>query len=262
MKGVKAKLMRLRLEQLNVALPEIRSGRERLGELATSIDDMGILVPPVVRPLGGARGAAAEYAVVAGVGRVQALRLTGAGPKTVVVCLVVEVDDAEATLLALVENVVREDMRPFDEAETARVLIEEYGYTQERVAQALGAGQAGVSKKLAVFRLDPKVVAALRKGVIEMGPARALLPLVDDRAAQRRILERMVAERLTAAQVTSLVAAVRFGEVAVTPLRYELAGAGKVEARTTAKGKVRVVLEADDRRSLEKLWRSLKEKMF
>lgn len=49
--------------------------------------------------------------------------------------------------------------------------------------------------------------------------------------------------------------------MAVTPLRYELAGAGKVEARTTAKGKVRVVLEADDRRSLEKLWRSLKEKI-
>lgn len=202
-----------------------------------------------------------EYAVIAGVGRLEGLRMTGAGPKTLVPCVVVEVDDAEATLLALVENMVREDMRPFDEAEAARVLVEDYGYTQARVASALGTTQSRVSEGLAVFRLHAKVVAALRQRKIELRPALALMPLLEDRKGQLAILKRMLAKKMSAREVSGLVAKQRFGPLAVEPLRFAVKGAGRVQMRTTAKGKLHVVLEAEDEEALGKLWISLKKKI-
>ena len=256
MSTAKARIRRLRVEQLNLPQPAIRSGREQLDELVASVEEVGILVPLVVRAIG-----EDEYAVIAGAGRLEALRRTGGGPKATVPCVVVDVDDAEATLLALVENVVREDMRPFDEAETARVLIEDYGYTQRGLAKALGKSQAGLSKKLAVFRLIDAVTDALRKGEIEMGPALALLPLEGNVRAQKKILTRMKREDLSSAQVKALVARERFGDAAVAPLKYQVDGAGKVEARTTPQGKLRVVMEAEDREALRALWASVSGKL-
>ncbi|MEQ9324876.1 MAG: ParB/RepB/Spo0J family partition protein, partial [Polyangiaceae bacterium] len=215
------KLEKVRLDRLNVPQPAIRTGRRRLAELVASVDEVGILVPLVVREIGGG-----EYVVLGGAGRLEALRLTGAGPATRVPCVVVDVDDAEAMLLALVDNVVREEMRPFDEAETARTLVEEYGYEQQRVAAALGVSPTTISLRLAVFRLDPKVVAAVRKDQVALRVALALLPFEDDRPAQRRLLKRIVAEGLTAAEVKGLVAAERFGKKAVAPVEFEVRGAG------------------------------------
>lgn len=252
----KGKVCWLRLSQLNVPMPALRSWRRRLGVLSASIDGVGVLVPLVVRRIG-----EDEYSVIAGVGRLEGLQMTGAGPKTLVPCIVVEVDDAEATLLALVENVVREEMRPFDEAEAVRVLVEDYGYTQARVAAALGTTQSSVSEKLAVFRLHKKVVAALRAGKIDVRPALALMPLVDDRRGQLAILKRMLEQKMSAAEVSALVAKHRFGAAAIEPLSFGVAGAGRVKARTTAMGKVRVVLEANDRDALDKLWTSLRKRM-
>lgn len=251
-----AKPRRLRLEQLNLPQPALRSSRAQLDELVASIEEVGILVPLVVRPLG-----QDEYAVIAGAGRLEALRLSGAGPKTQVPCIVMDVDDAEATLLALVENVVREDMRPFDEAEAARVLVEDYGYTQARVAKALGIKQSAVSMKLSVYRLDAKVIAALRKGLIDMRPARALLPLEHDKRAQRAILARMIDRGLSATQVSALVSKKLFGQAAVAPISLRVDGIGKVDARTTRRGNLKVTLEAKDRKALTKLWRELQQRM-
>ena len=252
----RSKSKQLRLEQLNLPQPAIRSGRGDLDALVASISELGLLVPLVVRPLGGE-----EYAVIAGAGRLEALRRSGAGPRSRVPCVVVEVDDAEAMLLALVENVVREEMRPFDEAEAARVLTEDYGLTQERVASALGITQGAISRKMRVFRLAPAVVAAVRRGDVELAPALALLPLEGRAAAQRKILKRMIAEDLSAPQVAGLVAAERFGSAAIAPLGFTVRGAGKVTAKTTASGRLRVVLDADDPKALPRLWRSLQKKL-
>ncbi len=227
-----------------------------MDELVASIEAVGILVPLVVRPLG-----KREFAVIAGAGRLEALRLTGAGPKTEVPCVVVDVDDAEATLLALVENLVREDMRPFDEAEAAHVLVNEYGFTQERVAKALGIAQSAVSKKLSVYRLDGRVIEALRKGLVEMRGARALLPLEHDVRGQRAILKRMIAEGLSAAAVSALVSKKLFGVAAVAPISVRVDGVGTVEARTTRRGNLKVTIEAKDQKALRKLWRELQKSM-
>jgi ParB family chromosome partitioning protein len=175
--------------------------------------------------------------------------------------VVVDVDDAQATLLALVENTVREDMRPFDEAEVARALVHDYGYTQGEVARAIGRSQGRVSHLLAVFELDGRVVKALRDGSIEMRTAIALLPLLDDKAKQRALLARALKDGLSAGQVTALVNAELLGEAAIEPVRYTVPKAGRVSARTTRSGKLRVVLEAEDRGALDKLWKSLKKQM-
>lgn len=90
----RGKVRWIRIEQLNLAQPMIRSGRERLGELAASIEEVGVLVPLVVRSLG---GEPEEFAVIAGAGRLEALRVNGAAPSTTVPCVVVEVDDAQGT---------------------------------------------------------------------------------------------------------------------------------------------------------------------
>jgi len=251
------KFRRLRLDQLNVPQPAIRLSRRKLAELTASVQALGILVPFVVRAIGGD-----EYVVIGGAGRLQALQLTGAGPTSLVPCVVVDVDDAEAMLLALVDNVVREEMRPFDEAETARVLVEDYGYTQMRVATALGVTQGAISQRLSVFRLDPKVVAAVRKDQVALRVALGLLPLEDDRPAQRRLLKRILAEELTARQVKAIVASERFGDEAVAPLELEVKGAGTVRARTTPTGKLVVTLQANDRASLRKLLRAAAKKVL
>lgn len=252
----KGKPRRLRLEQLNLPQPGLRSSRAQLDELVASIEEVGILVPLVVRAL-----SKDEYAVIAGAGRLEALRRTGAGPKTQVPCVVMDVDDAEAMLLALVENLVREDMRPFDEAEAARILVQDYGYTQQRVASALGIHQGDVSKKLSVYRLDSEVVDALRKGLIDMRPARALLPLEGDKRSQRAILKRMIRERLSATQVAAVVSKKRFGDAAVSPISFAVEGRGKVDARTTRRGKIKVTLEAENKSALAELWRALRRQM-
>ena len=203
------KYRRLRLDQLNLPQPGLRSERRMLDELVASVEEVGVVVPLVVRPVG-----KNEYAVIAGAGRLEALRRTGAGPATLVPCVIVEVQDAEAILLSLVENTVREPMRPFDEAEAARVLVRDYGFTQARVAKAIGVTPPMVSQLLAVFELDKSVVAARR-----------------------------------------------YGKAAIAPLRYAVSGAGRVDARTTRSGKLKVVLEAEDRAGLAKLWRSFKKKL-
>ena len=254
------KLVVLRLDQLNLPQPALRSERRKLDELVASVEQVGVLVPLVVRRLGGRKGRA-EYAVVAGAGRLEALRRTGAGPASEVACVVVDVDDGEATLLSLVENTVREPMRPFDEAETARVLVQDYGYTQARVARALGITQGAVSQQLSVFGLDASVIAALRKGQIQMRTALALVPLRGDAPRQRKLMKRILKEGLSAGEVAALVAAERLGERGIAPIKYSVSGAGKVSVRTTRGGKLRVVLEAEDRKALGRLWGSVRKKL-
>jgi len=247
---------RLRLDQLDLPQPALRSTRHKLDELVASVQSVGVLVPLIVRALG-----KDEYAVIAGAGRIEALRRSGAGPATAVPCLVVETDDRQAMLLALVENTVREPLRPFDEAETARTLVQDYGFTQAEVGEALGVSQGRVSQMLRVFELDQTVVRALRRGQIEMFTAEALLPLAGDRPAQRRLMKRVLAEQLGAGAVAALVAALLAGPDGLAPLRYTVSGAGRIDARTTRSGKLRVVLEADDRQGLGRLWRSFSKKL-
>ena len=94
-----------------------------------------------------------------------------------------------------------------------------------------------------------------------MRAARALLPLKDDKRAQRELLRRMIDEGLAAKDVAALVAKARFGKAAVEPIAMQVRGKGKAEVRTTARGKLRVVVEAEDRTALDAIWKALRREL-
>jgi len=104
------------------------------------------------------------------------------------------------------------------------------------------------------------VVAALRARHIDLGVAEELLPLKKDRPAQRKLLARIKKEKLTRAQVRSLVGARLHGAV-VAPTRYEVKGAGGVDVRTLRSGKVRIVIDADDREHIAALLASVRKRI-
>ncbi len=137
-----------------------------LEELTSSIREKGLLQPLIVRPKDDG------YQIVAGERRWRAaLR---AGLKKVPV-IVREVSDREALEIALVENLQRQDLDPLEEAEAYRVLIEDFGYTQEEVAKRVGKDRSSVANALRLLKLPAEVKEALREGRITAGHARAIL---------------------------------------------------------------------------------------
>lgn len=136
--------------------------------LSSSIREHGLLQPVVVRRTAGG------YQVVAGHRRLAAARQAGLRR---VPAMVAECSDAEAAVLALVENLQREGLSPIEEAEAYRRLLEEFHLTQEELAARVGLSQATVANRLRLLRLPGEVKAALHEGVITERHGRTLLRL-------------------------------------------------------------------------------------
>ena len=181
---------------------------EALRELAESIARYGVLQPLSVRR--GENG----YELIAGERRLRAARL--AGLRTVP-CLLLRSDEEESALLALVENLQRQDLHYFEEAAAIAKLIALYGLSQEQAAEKLGRSQSAVANKLRLLRLSPECAALLRERGLSERHARALLRLSDE--SERLLALRTVAERgynvaQTEAYIESLL-----HRAAVTPPR-------------------------------------------
>ena len=140
-----------------------------LGELAESIRTQGIMQPILVRELGEEPG---QYEIIAGERRFRAAQL--AGLKEVPV-LVREVADEHAAVMALIENIQREDLNPLEEAHGVRRLLDEFGLTHEQAAQAIGRSRSATSNLLRLLNLAAPVQTMLLAGDVDMGHARALL---------------------------------------------------------------------------------------
>jgi ParB family transcriptional regulator, chromosome partitioning protein len=151
--------------------PRLQLREDSLAELAESIREQGVLQPLIVRAV--ATGDAA-YEIVAGERRWRAARLAGL---TAVPVIVRELTDREALAVALIENLQREDLNPIDQAQSMSRLVEEFGMTHEEIAKALGRSRAGVTNFLRLLELDDGVKQAMVAGTLDMGHARALLPL-------------------------------------------------------------------------------------
>ncbi|MXW52231.1 MAG: ParB/RepB/Spo0J family partition protein [Gammaproteobacteria bacterium] len=166
-----------------------------LTELSRSIGAHGLMQPVVLRsrPQGG-------YELVAGERRLRAAGLAGL---EAVPAIVREVSDEQAAAMALIENVQREDLRPLEEAEALRRLRDEFGLTQQAVADAVGKSREAVANLLRLLNLDPTVRELLDEGALEMGHARALLPLPT--AEQIAAAQQTVRERLNVRQTEALV---------------------------------------------------------
>ena len=158
--------------------PEQPRGRiepEALAELAASIQTHGVLQPLVVTRQ--QQGGATTYHLIAGERRWQAARQAGLARVPVVVR---ETSPAGLLELALVENLQRADLSPLEEARAYRRLIDEFGLTQERVAERVGKSRAAIANVVRLLALPDAIREGLAAGTISEGHARALLGLPDD----------------------------------------------------------------------------------
>ncbi len=188
----------LKLDQLQPGKyqPRTRMDEGSLYELAESIKAQGVMQPILVRPVGPSR-----YEIIAGERRVRAARLAGLDEVPV---LVKDVPDESAAAMALIENIQREDLNPLEEAHGLKRLTDEFGLTHEQAAQAVGRSRSAASNLLRLLNLTEPVQQLLMAGDIDMGHARALLPL--EGAQQILGANQIVAQKLSVRDAEKLVA--------------------------------------------------------
>jgi ParB family transcriptional regulator, chromosome partitioning protein len=139
-----------------------------MDELASSIRASGVIQPVIVRKV------ADRYQLVAGERRWRAARQAGLSRLPAIVR---DVTDAESLEIALVENLMRQDLNPMEEAEAYQRLLADFGWTQDDLAQRVGRDRSTVANSLRLLRLPPEIQDDLRAGRLSMGHARALLAL-------------------------------------------------------------------------------------
>lgn len=182
--------------------PRTHMDETALAELAASIATNGLMQPITVRPIG-----AGHYEIIAGERRYRAAGIAGLSEVPV---LIVEVDDKTALSLSLIENIQREDLNPLEEAQGLQRLINEFHYTHDSCASAIGRSRSAVSNLLRLLNLAPAVQTMLLAGDIDMGHARALLSL--DSAQQVMLAQEINARRLSVRDTEKRVQAILKGE--------------------------------------------------
>lgn len=167
----------------------------QLEELAQSIREFGLLQPILVRKVG------TGYELVAGERRFRASQLIGL--KTIS-AIVKNLSDKEIAEMALIENLQREDLNFFEEAEGYAKLIKEFGITQDEIAQRMGKSQSTIANKLRLLNLSPAIRQEISISVITERHARALLKL-NDEALQLQLLNEIYSKNLNVRQTDELV---------------------------------------------------------
>jgi ParB family transcriptional regulator, chromosome partitioning protein len=159
----------------------------KLHELSNSLGQTGVLQPVVVRRVG------QGYQLIVGERRWRAAKLAGL---TKIPAIVRDATDSQSLEMALVENLLREDLNPMEEAEAYQRLVAEYGWTQEELAQRVGRDRSSVANCLRLLKLPALIQADLREGRLTMGHARALLALATS-GDQLRLREEILAHSWT-----------------------------------------------------------------
>jgi ParB family chromosome partitioning protein len=167
--------------------PRTRMDAESLNDLAASIKAQGIMQPILVRPVASVNGED-RYEIIAGERRWRAARIAGLSE---VPALVREIPDESALAMSLIENIQRENLNPLEEAAGLQRLIDEFGMTHQQAADAVGRSRPAASNLLRLLQLAPPVQELLMQGKLDMGHARALLPL--EMGEQTALASRIVA---------------------------------------------------------------------
>ena len=191
----------LPLEQLRPGKyqPRTRMNPESLRELAESIKAQGIMQPILVRMVSGNEGDG--YEIIAGERRVRAAAIAGLYEVPVIIK---QVPDNAALAMALIENIQREDLNPLEEAHGVQRLIQEFHFTHEQAAQAIGRSRSATSNLLRLTNLAQPVQQMVLDGKLDMGHARALLAL--SAVQQIQLGTRIAAEQLSVRATEALVA--------------------------------------------------------
>jgi len=236
------------LQQLPVDLiqrgryqPRLQMDDKALASLAASIRERGVLQPIVVRPI-----AEGGFEILAGERRWRASQQAGLAD---VPAIVREVNDEGALAIALIENIQREDLNAMEEAVALKRLVDEFGLTHARAAEAVGRSRAAVSNLLRLLELNDDVRGLVSSGALDMGHARALLAIPGPRQSQAasEVVARGLSARDTEAlvkRILSAASAARPGNSAVDPdvqrlereLKEHLGARVEIKARSRGRG--------------------------
>ena len=202
------------LKELNVTMlkpgkyqPRSHMDAASLDELAASIKAQGVMQPILVRQLSNS-----GYEIIAGERRWRAAQLAGLSHVPV---LVRSVTDNAALAMALIENIQREDLNPLEEAIGIQRLIDEFKMTHQAAADAVGRSRSAASNLLRLLKLPQAVQTLLMEGKLDMGHARALLPL--EGAQQVTTANQVVIEQLSVRETEELVNSLVAGDVKAKP---------------------------------------------
>ena len=228
--------------------PRTRMDSASLDELAASIRAQGLMQPILVRPLAGED----RYEIVAGERRWRAAQMAGMSE---VPTLIREIPDEAALAMALIENIQRENLNPLEEAQGLQRLIDEFSMTHQQAADAVGRSRPAASNLLRLLQLVPPVQELLMAGEIDMGHARALLPLSG--SLQIQLAQRVVQKGLSVREAERLAqnslklprkTEVKGPDRDVLRLQEELADmiGAQVEIRTNKKGAGRIQIQFGD----------------
>ena len=180
--------------------PRKRFEAEALADLADSIRIHGIIQPLTVRRL-----ASGYYQIIAGERRWRAAKEAGLAE---VPAIIIEADDRKVMELGLIENLQREDLNPAEEARGYQSLMEDYGLTQEQVAQRMGKSRPAVANTLRLLSLSDDLMQLVEEGQLSAGHARAILG-APSAELQRQAAKRVVEEQLSVRQTEALVKALQ-----------------------------------------------------
>lgn len=252
----------LRLSEIepNRNQPRTNFDEDALAELADSIQKHGLIQPIVVRPT-----SSGVYQIVAGERRWRACRMAELYEVPVIIK---ELDDQKYYEIALIENLQREDLNAVEEAQGYRTLIDSYGLTQEQVAESVGKSRSAVTNALRLLNLNEDALAALEKGEITAGHARAILAADTDELATAmlkaakagasvRELEAMVKGKTITKKKTPPTAKNTFYSEVEISLKNELGR--KVDIKPKGKGKGTITLEFYSDEELADFARKLSE---
>ena len=180
--------------------PRKRFEQGALDDLAESIRVHGIIQPLTVRRL-----ASGYYQIIAGERRWRAAKLAGRREVPVVI---IEADDRKVMELGLIENLQREDLNPAEEARGYRTLMEEYGLTQEQVAQQMGKSRPAITNTLRLLALPEEVMTLVEENALSAGHARAILG-APTAALQKEAAKQVVEGQLSVRQTEALIKALQ-----------------------------------------------------
>ena len=169
--------------------------QEKLDELILSIKEKGVVQPVLVRR------AEAGYELIAGERRLRAAKTLGL---KIMPAIIKDVDELNAMEMALIENLQREDLNPIEEAHAYQRLSQEFHFTQEQIAQAIGKDRASVANILRLLNLPDKIQRFVSDDIIQMGHARALLTLPNEHK-QMLLCEKIINKGLSVREVEHMV---------------------------------------------------------
>lgn len=195
--SMQAGVQTLRISEIeqNRSQPRKSFDDEAITELAQSIQAHGMLQPIVVRPL-----AEGRYQIVAGERRWRAAKRIGLSEVPVIIR---ELSDSEASQIALVENLQRENLTPIEEAKGYQALMQQYHMTQEDVAKIVGRSRSAIANALRLLGLPASVQDALEKGKLTVGHAKALAA-VKDPELLLNLAQRAMADKITVREIEQL----------------------------------------------------------